>query len=342
MTTPALGHRGAARLASLIGAALVAGGICLATATPADAAGAQVSYSPDTLDPEYATTLTLHGSGFQSVQNGFGGVYVLFGWVDGNWRPSQGGTSGVNYVYVQDSETKDNHGYEKFVAFPGDPTAYAANGGQVNPDGTWDTTLVVPGATFPAQGRDGGVQQVDCQTVQCGIITIGAHGVVNTSNETFTPVTFAEPVAAAPTTEQAAPTTEQAPATTEQPTPTTEQAAPVIPTTTSEVSPVETTVAAPEPVSSAPAPIAPAPSISPSTTPSAASSSAPRPSASASASVPVVPAAADSDSGSGSSAWPAVVGGSAVVVVGAAGGGVWWWRRRSALPDLATPPADQT
>ncbi len=176
---------------------VVAGGVGL---TPASAAGAaRVTVAPAVADPDYATTLQLKGSGFQSVKNGFGGIYVFFGWVDKTWRPSQGGESGVDYVYVQDSEAKDNRGFQRFVSYPGDPTSYSANGGQVAADGTWATSLIVPGATFPARGRSGAIEQIDCRTVQCGIITIGGHGVVNATNETFTPISFtgaAAPVAA--------------------------------------------------------------------------------------------------------------------------------------------------
>ncbi|WP_018546293.1 hypothetical protein [Streptomyces sp. LaPpAH-108] len=195
---------------SLAAAAFLTLAAVLVPAPPAMAA-ARVSASPATADPDYATKLRLHGAGFQSVKNGFGGVYVLFGTVSGTWRPSQGGTSGVDYVYVQDSETKDNHGYQRFVAFPGDPTAYAANGGTVRADGTWDATLVVPGAVFPAKGRDGAIRQVDCRKVQCGVITIGAHGVANPRNETFTPIDFAAPGAGqAPATKSARPGTPKA------------------------------------------------------------------------------------------------------------------------------------
>jgi hypothetical protein len=194
------------RLLAAVVALLVAAVTGLAVASPAAAAGgAKVALSPATADPEFSTRLQLRGTGFQSVQNGFGGIYVFFGWVDQKWRPSQGGESGVDYVYVQDSEAKDNRGFQRFVSYPGDPTSYAANGGQLAADGSWSTTLIVPGPTFPARGRSGKVEQIDCRKVQCGIITIGGHGVVNANNETFTPVSFGgAPVAAAPTT---APTT---------------------------------------------------------------------------------------------------------------------------------------
>ncbi len=140
------------------------------------------------------TALSVSGSGFQSIEGGFGGIYVLFGWVDdpngGSWRPSNGGSTGVDYLYVPDTEAKDNQGYQRFVTFPGSGTAAAANGGEVSADGTWSLQMRVPGATFEAIDRDGDVRSVDCREVTCGIITIGAHGVINPSNETFTPVEF--------------------------------------------------------------------------------------------------------------------------------------------------------
>lgn len=140
------------------------------------------------------TTLRLTGTGFQSIPGGFGGIYVVFGWVDdpagGSWRPSQGGSTGTDYDYIPDAETAENQGYIRFVAFPGSDTEASANGGTVAADGTWSTTLTVPGPSFTAKGRDGTGTPVDCTRVQCGVITIGAHGVVNPSNESFTPVSF--------------------------------------------------------------------------------------------------------------------------------------------------------
>ncbi|BBA97040.1 hypothetical protein RVR_2602 [Actinacidiphila reveromycinica] len=187
-------HRNRTRLAAVVGAlaaAACAGG--LAAADPAAAASARVVVGPATADPDYATTLTVSGTGFQSVKGGFGGIYVLFGTVGGTWRPSQGGTSGTDYAYVPDSQTKDNHGFERFVSFPGGSTLSEANGGVIAADGSWHTTLVVPGAKFTAGGTGGTSRAVDCTVERCGVITIGAHGVVNPQNETFTPVAFAAP-----------------------------------------------------------------------------------------------------------------------------------------------------
>jgi len=150
------------------------------------------------------TTLQLSGSGFQSIQGGFGGIYVMFGTVKGSWRPSMGGVSGRDYLYVPDAQAKSNAGYERFVAFPGSSTGDTANGGLVSADGTWSTTLVVPGPSFQAIDSTGQSVTVDCRTTQCGVITIGAHAVVNASNETFTPVSFGAPSDTQPT-ETAAP-----------------------------------------------------------------------------------------------------------------------------------------
>jgi hypothetical protein len=164
----------------------------LVTHVPAAQAQARVSISSDrggaAIDPTYATTLKVGGTGFQSVRGGHGGIYVFFGTVSGNWRPSKGGITGQDYFYVPDSESQDNAGHQKYVAFPGSDTAASANGGVVSAAGRWSTTITVPGATFQAVDRDGGVRTIDCRKARCGIITVGAHGVTNAVNESFTPV----------------------------------------------------------------------------------------------------------------------------------------------------------
>ncbi|MBK1786320.1 hypothetical protein JHE00_18470 [Prauserella sp. ASG 168] len=174
---------------------MLLGAACAPLTGTASAQAATVTVSPGTADPDYATVVELRGSGFQSVQGGHGGVYVLFGWVSdagGGWRPSQGGSAGSTYKYVQDSEARDNNGFQRYLAFPGSDTGGSANG-VVAADGTWQARLVIPGARFPAVDRSGNTTQVDCTQVRCGVITIGAHGVVNPANETFTPVDFAVP-----------------------------------------------------------------------------------------------------------------------------------------------------
>lgn len=140
-------------------------------------------------DTTYSTTITVSGSGFQSIKNAHGGIYVAFGTVSGTWRPSQGGVTGANYRYVPDSEAKGNKGFLRYVAFPGSDTASSANGGTLK-NGGFTTTLTIPGPKFQTYDRNNKVTTVDCLAVQCGVITFGAHGVKNANNETFTPVKF--------------------------------------------------------------------------------------------------------------------------------------------------------
>ena len=146
-------------------------------------------------DDGRATSFTLRGSGFQSIEGGFGGVYVAFGWVrdpaGGGWRPSEGGMTGRDYRYVPDSESGSNAGYLRFVSFPGSSTEGEAQA-VMSSNGSFSVDLAVPGPTFDAVDRDGNAVAVDCREVTCGVITFGAHGVKNARNETFTPVRFGE------------------------------------------------------------------------------------------------------------------------------------------------------
>ncbi|ROP74903.1 hypothetical protein [Curtobacterium sp. PhB115] len=191
MTTPTRSLR--LVLAGLL-VALSAGGAALVGGAPASAVG-RVSVAieghpevTDQVDSTYLTTLRLSGSGFQGIKNGYGGIYVAFGTVSGTWQPSKGGATGVDYSYVPDDESNPT-GYLDFVAFEGSTTASLANGGTVDSaTGTWSATLKVPGSTFQALDRNGAAKTVDCTVVQCGVITIGAHGVANANNESFTPV----------------------------------------------------------------------------------------------------------------------------------------------------------
>ncbi|MBF0688817.1 MAG: hypothetical protein IR158_13760 [Cellulomonas sp.] len=195
-----------------LAAAVLASAALVATVPPASAASSTASVTVDRVDGLPAgepTPLQVTGSGFQVVTGGFGGLYVLFGWVDdpagGTWRPSQGGATGTDLRYAVDDAARDNAGYQVFVAFPGSQTAVEANGGTFGEDGSFSATVTVPGARFAALDAAGGTTEIDCLQVTCGVLTIGAHGVENATNETFTPVTFAtDDAPATPTTEPSA------------------------------------------------------------------------------------------------------------------------------------------
>lgn len=179
--------------------ALVAllGAVAWIAVSPAETAqaAARVSitneFGENKADSRYSTEITVAGSGFQSVQGAFGGLYVAFGTVAPGWQPSKGGVSGSDFRYVPDSESQDNAGFQRYIAFPGSSTSGEAHA-TMSDGGGWTVTMTVPGPTFQTTGRSGGAETVDCRRVTCGVITFGAHGVTNANNETFTPVTFAD------------------------------------------------------------------------------------------------------------------------------------------------------
>ncbi|QHC69170.1 hypothetical protein [Rathayibacter sp. VKM Ac-2801] len=183
--------------AVLLGAAVAAAPLAVPAAEAAGSVTITLPGGASAANPAEATSITVAGRGFQSVSGGFGGVYVLFGWVSGEgWAPSRGGQAGADYRYVPDSQSKDNAGYERFVAFPGGETESAANG-VLAADGSFSVDLTIPSARFEATDRSGALTTVDCLEVQCGVITLGAHGVKNANNESFTPLSFAAPSAGA-------------------------------------------------------------------------------------------------------------------------------------------------
>ncbi|MGN7225075.1 hypothetical protein ACTHQW_01860 [Dietzia maris] len=202
------------RWIGLVLAALAAAAALVAvSAAPAHAAArlsASSSLGGAVASTSGATTFTVSGSGFQAVQGGFGGVYVGFGWVNGsNWGPSKGGSTGNSYDYVPDDQSRNNKGYQAFVAFPGSETSGEAQG-TMSADGSFRLSLTVPGPTFTGAGG----KRIDCREVTCGFLTWGAHGVRNGANESFTPVTFqggsAPAAAGTPSAQPSAPTPAEA------------------------------------------------------------------------------------------------------------------------------------
>ncbi|UVE94983.1 hypothetical protein [Dietzia sp. B32] len=177
------------RLAVALAVLLAAVALVVAGAPPAQAAArlsASSSIGGAVASSSGPTTFTVSGSGYQAVQGGFGGIYVGFGWVNGsNWGPSKGGATGNSYDYIPDDQSRNNKGYQAFVAFPGSETSGEAQG-TMGADGSFRVQLTVPGPTFTGAGG----KRIDCLKMTCGFFTWGAHGVRNGANETFTPVTF--------------------------------------------------------------------------------------------------------------------------------------------------------
>ncbi|MDR5698732.1 hypothetical protein [Agromyces aerolatus] len=191
-------------LAAVLAAFALGGAVAPAQAVGAGTVTVSVVGDPSKVgvaDTAAPTKLVVSGSGFQSIEGGFGGVYVLFGWNSGpGWEPSAGGSTGATYRYVADDPNAPA-GYQLFVPFPGSATESEGNGGSLNPDGTWSAELTIAGPVFtPVDAVDTG-ETIDCTQVQCGIMTIGAHGVVSPANESFTPIAFEDFTAPTPTPE---------------------------------------------------------------------------------------------------------------------------------------------
>lgn len=180
-----------ASIAAALFVALCAVLVVSGYSAPAHAAG-RVDVSPaPSADGE--TIVTLSGSGFQYLPNAPGGIYVSFGVVadptTNSWAPSQGGKSGSTFGYAATG------GATILVSFAGGSSAEAANA-LIEADGTWTAQMKIPGSSFPSisgnphagEATEGAT--IDCLQVQCGIITFGAHGMINANNESFTPVSF--------------------------------------------------------------------------------------------------------------------------------------------------------
>jgi hypothetical protein len=154
-----------------------------------NARGASTNVKPATglTTTAAGSTLTVKGSAFSKHTNG-SGLYVLFGYV--TKYPSAGGAAGNGYDYIPGGGSGGQDG-QGFVAWPDNTgtgaAATAKFSGTVNAGFT--QSGVVAKATFTGQST----KRVDCLSgaVQCGIITIGAHGAQDAALETFTPVYFA-------------------------------------------------------------------------------------------------------------------------------------------------------
>lgn len=191
-TTTALRPPRGLRFGAMLVLALAMSALVLLLPSQPAHAASRVDVSPAP-DANGETTVTLSGSGFQYLPNAPGGVYVFFGAVvdpgTNSWAPSQGGKSGQTFSYASTS------GSQLLVGFAGGSSADASNS-LIDANGNWTAQMKIPGSSFVSTSGDphsGNAQTgatIDCMQVQCGIITIGAHGMVNANNESFTPISF--------------------------------------------------------------------------------------------------------------------------------------------------------
>jgi hypothetical protein len=188
-------------------------------AAPADAgqgSGSSIlSVSTSSLPAGQTSTVTVNGSDYLVPPHApgvdvFGGVYVFFGWVAGGaWGPSarnssnNNGSFGYTYSYRGDSgdgSTRDDgSGRVRLVSFTTGGISGSDTPFHMDDNGNWTTTLTIEGSTYtftdPATGQP---KTVNCQQTQCGVFTIGAHGIASATNERFVPIGFAGAPAVAP------------------------------------------------------------------------------------------------------------------------------------------------
>lgn len=157
------------------------------TSTGKNSAGATLEVTPSKCLGDKNQTVSLSGTSYPTSRDGatFGGVYVLFGWVDESnpdWAPTKGGASGKTFTYANDG--KPSGTFQQMVNFPGNTTGEGMP--TMNAKGEWKMEFPIEVSQFASAQE----QQVDCYKVTCGIITIGAHGLPLDGGEVFTPVYF--------------------------------------------------------------------------------------------------------------------------------------------------------
>ncbi|SJN09515.1 hypothetical protein FM113_06450 [Leucobacter sp. 7(1)] len=157
------------------------------SSTGRNAEGAVLEVTPAKCLGDTNQKVTLKGTGYPTSRDGatFGGLYVLFGWVDPsepNWAPTMGGASGKTFTYANDG--KPSGTFQQMVNFPGNTTGPGMP--TMDDKGNWTMELPIEKSQFTsAQAKE-----VDCIKMTCGIITIGAHGLPLKGGEVFTPIYF--------------------------------------------------------------------------------------------------------------------------------------------------------
>lgn len=154
----------------------------VSTGTPYSDTTAHMIVTPgEDLRVAGATQVTVQGVGYDPTKPIYVGLGTMKDFDDPEkWRRSKGGSSGPvgmgDYTY----------GAPRLVVANGSSDADVADA-EMDANGNWSFTLTIPSAQVPSFFGD----TIQCSTLQCGFFSFGAHGVVNSKNEAFTPVYFA-------------------------------------------------------------------------------------------------------------------------------------------------------
>jgi hypothetical protein len=166
-----------------------------------------ITVDKTTLDSAATTTVNITGTSYLLPPHVcgtqvFGGIYVFFGWVQPGptWGPSHRATPGQGlfgqtYSYPGEgggADTRDDGtGVVRLVSFTQGGESGAATDFHMDGAGNWSTSVVVNGSKYSFVNVITGEQRtVDCLQVQCGVFSIGAHGISSATNEVFTPINF--------------------------------------------------------------------------------------------------------------------------------------------------------
>ncbi|MGO3833500.1 MAG: HtaA domain-containing protein [Microbacteriaceae bacterium] len=153
--------------------------------------GASLTVSPAYSLADTEQVVHLKGTGFPTTaENGgnFGGLYVLFGWIDpaagDAWGPGHRGVSGKTFTYSKDIEPAG--AFQSMVSYPGNTTVPGFP--MMDSSGNFEMDLPLIASRFESQhGID-----IDCYRMQCGVMLIGAHGQKQAKGEIFVPVYFTD------------------------------------------------------------------------------------------------------------------------------------------------------
>jgi hypothetical protein len=156
-------------VAALVAATVASAGLVTLSAEPAFAAPV-VNATPSTGANPAGQTFQVSGSGFSATANGGLGVYVAFG-PDPALHPS-------------DWFNNISHYQTAVWVHPGG-TGTATNK-NMNANGTFSFTLTNADGS-PLTATYG---STNCRQIQCGIVTMAAHGSTDRSQDSFRPISF--------------------------------------------------------------------------------------------------------------------------------------------------------